>query len=840
MSTATLGLGNASPVRNAKIEASNRGKTGSFNDALDFCRVGLNNMGEEMVNDVRVELQHTSEQIKSEVAEILDERQKKIDAKMDSIFQKVQYMSMAMAADSAKHDQAEANRKLSQRRDEQIGQITDAIQLLREEVAQVQKKSDMADMARSLTTAMDLPKLIDTQLMDFFQQFTEMQQNQKRNSAETAASLDEVKRRLNENLEVDFSPVMKEVAKCQNIMDDEFQLLVGEIARIQQGLHLDYPLVSKQHTMKPPKTSDTLAVSVIQHGSQRAANSRPSSRADNIAESSEDFAIPRESLQSESERGRSDVAQVAQRASVVYGRASFHGRLRRVREFWSQTEDDRVEQWAQTDPDMQKTQKKRRFGLSQRDKPKPAQKKTNLADKDAMREKARLALMRPQYNVFDHYHETGIFQRIARSPYFDSITIALVCLNAIWIAIEIDNNDASMLLDAPLYIIVVEMTFCTYFFFEVVIRFFAFKRKVAAFKDFWFAFDFILVFNMVVETWIIPIIFTILPGGGSMPNLSMLRMVRMVKLLRLSRIARILRSIPELVIIVKAIGFAARSVAVFLLLWLVIIYLFAVVMRQLTSSSDDPAAKKYFPDVPSAMVSLLLDGILADYAPFIHAMGINPLWWFLLLCFVLLSSVTIMYMLVGVLVEVVGVIASSEKEGMTVSFVAQRLREKMDMMGHSPDAPITKYAMQNIICEPEICQMLLAVNVDVVVLMDSLEMQYEDLAKQGGDMTFEKMVDLVLNGRGSNFATVRDTKEVLRILKALVSASTSQIEKKLSEELSVISGSLNMLHEEAADRAGDSGMEIMDEFEEGTEMMLMEDVEIPDEVEAAERPAELN
>jgi len=802
--------GNASPVRNAKVDAFNRGKTGAFNDALDFCRVGLNNMGEEMVNDVRVELQHTSESIKSEVAEILDERQKKIDAKMDAIFQKVQYLSMSMAADTAKRssspgrektfDQAEANRKLVMRRDEQIGQITDALAAVTEELEKVHKKSELDEMARSLTTAMDLPKLIDMQLMGFFQKFKEMQEEQKAQSADVTATLDEVRRRLDEDVKVDFSPVMKEVSKCQSMMGEDFQLLVTEIARIQQGLHLDYPQLTKDKIVRDTSSDPVLDISeqTTSIGTEQASS--------------------QDSVQSQGEV----------KGEVKRGKA--YAKLKRVREFWSQTDWETTETWIQTDPDMQKKEKRRTMGLSRRAKAVPANKQNALADADAMKEKARRALMQPQYDVFDYYHEEGFFQYIAKSAWFDNITIFLVCVNAIWIAIEIDNNDAAVLLDADLIFVVVEQAFCTYFFFEVLIRFFAFASKRYAIKDFWFVFDFVLVSNMVIETWLIPVIMLSLNVRSSDFNidLSVLRMVRMVKLLRLSRIARILRAIPELVIIVKAIGFAARSVLIFFLLWLVIIYLFAVVMTQLTGSDPDSEVSRiYFPDVLTAMSTLLLDGILADWAPLIHAMGINPLWWIILLIFVLLASVTIMYMLVGVLVEVVGVIAAAEKEGMTVFYVATKLREKMQLMGHNTEAPITKSQLQGILIEPDVCQMLTAVNVDVVVLMDSLEMIYEDLGKQGGSMTFEKMVDLVLNGRGANVATVRDTKELLRILKSIVKTSCAEIEKKLSDEFSHVSAGLRMLTEEALARDGEMGQSEMletlgeeNELEEGDQLVL--------------------
>lgn len=86
--------------------------------------------------------------------------------------------------------------------------------------------------------------------------------------------------------------------------------------------------------------------------------------------------------------------------------------------------------------------------------------------------------------------------------------------------------------------------------------------------DKWFVFDFILVLNMVVETWLLPAIVALSSDPlGNTIDMSMLRTLRLVKLLRLSRISRILRSVPELSIIVKAIGLSARSVSVFVALW---------------------------------------------------------------------------------------------------------------------------------------------------------------------------------------------------------------------------------------------------------------------------------
>ena len=74
---------------------------------------------------------------------------------------------------------------------------------------------------------------------------------------------------------------------------------------------------------------------------------------------------------------------------------------------------------------------------------------------------------------------------------------------------------------------VVEQTFCTYFFLEIMIRFGAFASKRRALMDPWFLFDAALVANMVVETWLVPII--IIAAGtdaADVLNISFLRMMR--------------------------------------------------------------------------------------------------------------------------------------------------------------------------------------------------------------------------------------------------------------------------------------------------------------------------
>ncbi len=178
----------------------------------------------------------------------------------------------------------------------------------------------------------------------------------------------------------------------------------------------------------------------------------------------------------------------------------------RVREFFAQTDAvEQQEKMVQTDPKMQLSEKKR-------EKPAPrgsvkkklevkskaetklsASRTRGFNDPDQLKQKARQALIKPPYNVFDYYHEEGVFQRIAKSFIFDYLSLTVVCLNAMWIAVDADFNGAAVITDSPPVFIVVENLFCTYFVSEVFIRFMAFEEKYRSLRDRWFVFDSLLV-----------------------------------------------------------------------------------------------------------------------------------------------------------------------------------------------------------------------------------------------------------------------------------------------------------------------------------------------------------
>jgi hypothetical protein len=129
-------------------------------------------------------------------------------------------------------------------------------------------------------------------------------------------------------------------------------------------------------------------------------------------------------------------------------------KMKRVREISAQTENYCRDEHVQTDADFSQNKHhhhhhKKKLAQAKTKVVQPvSQKKLGLQDKDAFKERARKALLRKQYNVFDFYHTEGICQLIARHYIFDNLTVSIVALNAIWIAIDIDYNKSAILTEA--------------------------------------------------------------------------------------------------------------------------------------------------------------------------------------------------------------------------------------------------------------------------------------------------------------------------------------------------------------------------------------------------------
>merc|ERR1712061_790653 len=105
-----------------------------------------------------------------------------------------------------------------------------------------------------------------------------------------------------------------------------------------------------------------------------------------------------------------------------------------------------------------------------------------------------------------------------------------------------------------------------------------------------------------------------------------------------------------MLIIIRGIGVAVRSVSFTLVLLTVIIYVFGIAFRSMTIGTS--LEEIYFQSVPAAMLSLLLGGILAEYEDTVRTIGsANIITGLIFGFFMFVATITLMNFLIGVLVE---------------------------------------------------------------------------------------------------------------------------------------------------------------------------------------------
>ncbi|CAE8609430.1 unnamed protein product [Polarella glacialis] len=617
-----------------------------WNDVLDICKKGfankMNSLGEEILQDVRVEVKQAAINLRREIADMFEAREIPLNLKLSQLFEKLEKGTDFSKVSLAPIFDKMQSRDVSGGFEGDMTHTEELLQRMEERLVEISEGMQKAHEA-------DAGKVhrLEERLQNSETQLAQLSESQKTSSAsadlivqelQKVRSLSQEDNKILLHLESQLASkgqdttmgatfikeVISQVKRTEDAMNADFGIVLGEIGKIQKGMHLEFAQIH-EHQEKMDVMSD---------GASEAADGTASMASNAVG-------------------GR--------RPSINSNVPGLKVR-KRVREHFSQTDmNDQKDNWTQTDPKIERRKIKtkpqsREMSVGSRKSAVDVgpEKKAAFGDPAALRAQARQALIRPQYNVFDLYHDTGVIQLIAKSRRFENATICMVLLNAIWMAIDTDYNHAALITDASPTFVVADNIFCLYFFTEVSIRFLAFRYKKDSFMDAWFVFDFLLVAQMVVETWFVTIIMVLL-GLRTLPStvdMSMLRIVRMVKIVRLTRMAKLLRAMPELTIIVKGIGYAARSVAVFLILWIILIFVFAVVLRQLTAGSE--IGDRYFESVPASMNTLFLEGIFPDTAHFVHDLHSgNKILWPFIVIFLLLASVTVMYMLVGVLVGVI-------------------------------------------------------------------------------------------------------------------------------------------------------------------------------------------
>mmetsp|Transcript_30100 Transcript_30100/g.52894 ORF Transcript_30100/g.52894 Transcript_30100/m.52894 type:complete len:461 (-) Transcript_30100:78-1460(-) len=381
-----------------------------------------------------------------------------------------------------------------------------------------------------------------------------------------------------------------------------------------------------------------------------------------------------------------------------------------------------------------------------------------FSNTEAIKERVRATKLPPKvYNTHDQYWETGFIQKVARHPMFENTTLAVIVINAFWIMIDTDYNDADTINKADAGFVFADAMFFTYFTMELVIRFLAFKRKSKCLRDGWFVFDTTLVALYTFDPFILGIMAVASGGEGVNLPTSILRLFRLA---RLSRLVRMLRSFPELMIMIKGMISAVSVVLYIAVLLLIITYVFAIALVNMTQGTPLQETHEndgYFSSVGEAIISLMVYATFLDnLADFIYAVMDQGSWICPIIAwlYILIAAVTVMNMLIGVLCEVIDGVSAEENETIMVDRVQDKFGKIVRDLDENSDGFLTWEEFKCILDIPDAMDALESVGVNPDTLIDAAE----DFFFEDGvpvKVTFDEFMTMLLDMRASETATVK-------------------------------------------------------------------------------------
>ncbi|CAK0791456.1 unnamed protein product [Prorocentrum cordatum] len=344
-------------------------------------------------------------------------------------------------------------------------------------------------------------------------------------------------------------------------------------------------------------------------------------------------------------------------------------------------------------------------------------------------------------------------------------------------AVDTNWNKADSIVDAHPVFIVAENIFCLYFTVEWVIRLMAFEEKLYGLNSNWFMFDTVLVVMMVLETWVaVAILLRRILDDDSF-SLGDVAILRLLRLLRLSRLVRMLRALPELLILVKGALRAMKTVMFVISLLFAITYVFGIAMVLLLEGTS--AGAEMFPTVPQAMYSLLLYGTLLDNLVFVCAkleessvVGLGVFF-----IYIALAALTVLNMLIGVLCEMVSLVAHQEKDRMLTILAEEKLALVIKNLDQNDDFRLSKREFLDILVNPSAAQALTDIGVDPIGVIDFADLIFSNEVGQEADLSFEEFMEIILQLRGTNSSTVRHMIELKHMIAQQLDDLTREVQE---------------------------------------------------------------
>jgi len=229
----------------------------------------------------------------------------------------------------------------------------------------------------------------------------------------------------------------------------------------------------------------------------------------------------------------------------------------------------------------------------------------------------------------------------------------------------------------------------------------------------------------------------------------------------------------------KALVAGIRSVAVTLGMLTLIIYIFGLAFTSLAAGTS--LGEQYFSGVAHSMGTLLLHGVFLEDIPdvFSSCGRASFVYSAFLLAFVLIATFLVVNMLIGVMVETVHVVSMVEREQLSVTFTKDKLLHMLHSTNLDADGDevISKAELATLLQIPAAVKALQELGVDAVALVDLTSYVFEE----SPELTFPNFMDLVLQLRGSNKATVKDIVDLRKCMRQEIYKLSKMVEFALPQ-----------------------------------------------------------
>jgi len=190
-------------------------------------------------------------------------------------------------------------------------------------------------------------------------------------------------------------------------------------------------------------------------------------------------------------------------------------------------------------------------------------------------------------------------------------------------------------------------------------------------------------------------------------------------------------------------------------LLIIVTYVFAIAFTQLASGTE--MGTKYFDNVALSMYSLMVYGTFLDaLSDFCNdVLAESPVCLVMVFIFICLSAMTVMNMLIGVLCEVITAVAETEREDILTTDVSEKMNAIVKEIDVNNDGMISVKEFQQILEMPKAIQALQDVDIEPTNVVDFADLFFLDEGERI-ELPFEKFMDMILDLRGCNVATLKD------------------------------------------------------------------------------------